>query len=142
MGIQQDLHGLLLPFKGGKDLVGKGCIKIRRNPYLAFGATWETLGGLCREGHQARYGFPRFGKDNLIALLYHFDKRGEFSLGLRDITYEHNEIISDQIWSGQPSDVLKTDSIYRMRYISVYKDSYAHGILGYEVCNSYFDRST
>ena len=58
VGVQQNLHGLLLPLKGGKELVGKGRVKIRRNPYLAFGAAWEMLGGLCREGRQRASGWP------------------------------------------------------------------------------------
>lgn len=41
-------------------------------------------------------------EDNLITVLYHFDKRGKFSFGLRDIPDYHGRMISDQIWSGQP----------------------------------------
>jgi len=65
VGVQQDPHGLLLPCKDGKNLIGKRHGKLWRNPDLALGATWETLGRLCREGHQARYGFPRLGQDKL-----------------------------------------------------------------------------
>ena len=55
--------------------------------------------GRATIGNQSSHRLTCFCEDNLMAFLDLFDERGELSFGLGDVAHQHDEILTDQIWS-------------------------------------------
>ena len=123
--IEENAYQAEFSIKHFRHVIGKH-IEIRRYPDLAGHRPRGPRTGRAAIGNQSSNRLPRLGKDNLIALLYHFDESREFSLSLRDITHNHNRMVPDQIWSGQ--FFLRT-CVYRMSYGFVYRSPYTHTML-------------